>query len=270
MTATGRERRQGTVLVAGHPGGEPPVLYVAARLSTLVDFEDLLEPRVLLTPELRERVGVVPMGARSLVVVPVRDLAEGERILLPVTGRTETGGLRTLTLALVTRRDEVDLQAQVSFVSREPWRPEVLEEGRVGVVARMLLASHGRGTGPRLALVMPGESKTLMQAGDAQGWIESVLRMDRRHLFVTVAIEVTNHPSNPWRLARVRLEAGCWGVHTGAEMPLPVLITSAVSGSREQHHTLVTWLPEGAGCLSLTLEEDGFRTLHLEDWRLPP
>lgn len=268
--ATGRETRQGTVLVAGHPGDEVPVLYVAARLSTLVDFEGLLEPRVVLTPGLSERVGVVAVGARSLAVVPVRDLARGERVLLPVTGRSEAGEPLTVTLALVTRKDEVDLQAQVSFGPREPRSPEAAEHGGVGTVAGMLLASHEPGTGPGLALVMPGKSETLMRAGRVRGWLESVLRMDRRRLFITVAIENTKHSSPPWRLTRIRLEAGCRGGRTGAELPLPVFMTSAVSGSKEQRHTFATRLPEGAECLSLTLEEDGPRTLHLQDWRLPP
>lgn len=128
--ASGRETRRGTVLVAGQ-GGESPVLYVAARLSTLVDFEGLLEPRAFLTPELSRRIGVVAVGARSLVVVPVRDLARGERVLLPVTGRSEAGEPRTVTLALVTREDEVDLWAQVSLGPREP---EAAEEGGVSAV----------------------------------------------------------------------------------------------------------------------------------------
>jgi hypothetical protein len=265
--ASGRETRRGTVLVAGDPGGEPPVLYVAARLSTLVDFEGLLEPRALLTPELSGRIGVVAVGARSLVVVPVRDLARGERVLLPVTGRTEAGAPRTVTLALVTREDEVDLQAQVSLAPREL---EAAEEGGVGTVAGMLLASHAPGTGPGLALVLPGKIGTIMQASDVRGWIESILRMDRRSLFITVAIETTGRFPPPWRLTRVRLEAGCQDGRTGAELALPVFRTSAVPGSKEQRHTFATRLPEGAGCLSLTLEEDGPRTLHLRDWRLPP
>ncbi len=65
------------------------LLLSTARVSTLVDFEGLLEPRVALTPELGERLAVLAVGARSLVVVPMRDLARGERVLLPVTGRME-------------------------------------------------------------------------------------------------------------------------------------------------------------------------------------
>ncbi|WP_375769406.1 DUF2381 family protein [Archangium gephyra] len=147
--AAARQTRQGTVLVAGEPGGAPPVLYVAARLSTLVDFEGLLEPRVALTPELGERVGVLPVGARSLVVVPVRDLARGERVLLPVTGRTERSEPRTVTLALVTRKDEVDLQAQVSLMPREPQRAGDAEGGTllslIEPPLRILLVQPGRG-----------------------------------------------------------------------------------------------------------------------------
>jgi hypothetical protein len=243
---------------------------VAARLSTLVDFEGLLEPRVALTPELSERVGVFPVGARALVVVPVRDLARGERVLLPVTGRTGDGEPRTVTLALVTRQDEVDVQAQVSLVQHEPQRPGAAEQGGVGTVAGMLLASHEAGVGPGLALVMPGDSQKPMQAGDVRGRIESVLRMDRGRLFLTVAVGSRNLSLRPWLLARARVEAGCWRERTGVKVPLPVLITSTRAGPREHRHTLATLLPEGAGCLSLSLEEDGPRTLHLRDWRLPP
>jgi hypothetical protein len=245
------------------------VLYVAARLSTLVDFEGLLEPRVALTPELSERIEVLPVGERSLVVVPVRDLARGERVLLPVTGLTEAGEPRTLTLALVTREDEVDVHAQVSSGTREPRAPEAAAQGGVDTVAGMLLASHEPG-GPRLALVMPGEIQTLMQAGEVRGWIESVLRMDRGRLFVTVAVSSRSLSLRPWRLGRARVDAGCWRERAGANVPLPVVITSVISIVRVQRHTLAIRLPEGAGCLSLTLEEDGPRTLHLKDWRFPP
>jgi len=55
-TATARELRQGTVLVAGYPGEPPPLLYVAARTATLVRFEGLVEPRVHLPPQERVRI----------------------------------------------------------------------------------------------------------------------------------------------------------------------------------------------------------------------
>ncbi|MFE8604059.1 DUF2381 family protein [Archangium violaceum] len=268
--ATARETRQGTVLVAGHPGGAPPVLYVAARVSTLVDFEGLLEPHVALTPELGERLAVLPVGARSLVVVPVRDLARGERVLLPVTGRTEAGAPRALTLAFVTREDEVDVQVQVSLGGDGPRALELAAEGGAGTVEGMLLASHEPGAGPGPSLVMPGEGLWLMGADGVEGRLESVLRVDRGRLFVTVAVRFKTRPRRPWRLGRARVEAGCWKERTRANMALPVVVTSAISGSRVQRHTLATWLPEGAGCLSLTLEEDGPRTLHIHDWRFPP
>ncbi|AKI98950.1 uncharacterized protein DUF2381 [Archangium gephyra] len=268
--AMAREARQGTVLVAGHPGAAPPVLYVAARVSTLVDFEGLLEPRVALTPELGERLAVLPVGARSLVVVPVRDLARGERMLLPVTGRTEAGEPRAVTLALVTREDEVDVQVQVSLGTREPRVLEASAEGGVGTVAGMLLASHEPGASPGLSLVMPAEGLMRTQAGEVEGRLESVLQMDRGRLFVTVTVRFTTRPLRPWRLGRARVEAGCWKERARADVALPVVVTSAISGPRVQRHTLAIRLPEGAGCLSLTLEEDGPRTLHLQDWRLPP
>lgn len=254
--ATGRQARQGTVLVAGQPGGALPVLYVAARFSTLVDFEELLEPAAPLTPELRERVGVVAVGPRSLVLVPLRDLAEGERLLVPVTGRTEAGEPRTLTLALVTRRDEVDLQARVSFASREP-RPAV------GSVAGMLLASHGPGSRQRLALVTPGEMLVSKKADDIRANVDSVLRMDRR-LFVTVSVRTIRFNSMPWRLVRARMESGCAASRVDVESPLPLDVSMGASEGPWQRYVLSTLIPAGVECVALTMEDDGPRMLRFE------
>jgi hypothetical protein len=242
------------------------VLYVAARLPSLVDFEDLLEPRALLAPEARGHIEVVPVGARSLVIVPVRDLAEGERVLLPVTGRTEAGEPLTLTLALVTRRDEVDQQARVSLASGGVH--PVAETSESEGVTRPLV-SQEPGNRPRMGLVLPEDTRAFTYSGDIQARFDSVLRMDRR-LFVTVAIGISRPTSRPWRLSRVRLEARCGGTGVGAEPLAPVRITTAAPGPRWQRHTFSTSIPEDAGCLALTLEEDGPRTLHFEDVRLPP
>jgi hypothetical protein len=96
-----------------------------------------------------------------------------------------------------------------------------------------------------------------------------VLRVERR-LVVTVDIEALQRTSSPWRLSRVRLETGCGGARAGAETLAPVLITTTTFGPRKQRHTFSAPIPEGAGCLALTLEEDGPRTFHFEDLRPPP
>ncbi|WP_257461887.1 DUF2381 family protein [Archangium lipolyticum] len=267
--ASGREKRQGTVLLAGQPGGASPVLCVAAGLSTLVDFEGLLEPHVLLPPGVEERVGVLRVGARSLVVVPLRDLADGERVLLPVTGRTEAGETRTLTLALVTRRNEVDLTARVVLAPGQAQGSETVEGNDVDAVARMLLASHEPGAQPRLALVIYDEAQIFTRVDDVQARVESLLRMDRR-LFVTVAIKSIRRTSKPWQLLRYRLETRCKDARSGVELTPPTLMTKAVGGQQRQVHTFAVWIPEGVQCLALTLEEAGPRTLRLEDVRLPP
>jgi hypothetical protein len=254
------------VLVAGQPGAALPVLYVAARFSTLVDFEGLLEPRALLSPELGARVGVAPMGPRSLVIVLVQDLAEGERLLLPVTGRTEAGEPLTLTLALVTRRDEVDAQVSVSLAT-ESSRPEARAEASEGTL--LLLASPEPGTRPRRELVTPGERGARKRSGGIQARVDSVLRVERR-LVVTVDIETRQRTSRPWRLSRVRLETRCGGARAETESPAPVLITTTALGPDRQRHTFSARVPEGAGCLALTLEEDGPRTFHFEDLRPAP
>ena len=259
-TAIAREPRQGTVLVAGRPGEPPAVLYVAAGIASLVRFEGLVEPRVQLTAEERERLQVAPLGERSLAVAPVKDLEEGERVTLTVTGRTESGGPLTLPLVLVTRRDEVDAEAWVWLFPVSARPAEATEEGAVGAVAGMLLASHVPRTRPRLALAIPERTPSREQATGVHAHVDSVLRVDR-HLFVTVAIGSRELTLEPWRLVRVRLEAGCAGARVGAVRALPFLMTHRAVDAKWQFHTFVTRLPEGVECLEVTLEEDGPRTL---------
>ena len=259
--ATGRESRRGTVLVAARPEA-PPVLYVDAGTVTRVRFVDLVEPRALPGPEWQGRVEVAPFGERSLVVSPVKNLPEGERLLLPVTGRTEAGEPVTLTLALVTRTEVVDAEAWVARarVHSEP----VANRDEVDAVARRLLASHAPGGGnPRLSLRVPGTDGATLQAGNLRAWVESALQVEG-HLFVTVTLQADRRHASPWRLVRVRLEAGC-----PQGEGLPVRITSGAFG-RYQLHTFTTPMPEGAGCVGLTLEEDGPRTLHLEGLKVSP
>ncbi len=261
VTAMAREPRQGTVLVAGRPGEPPAVLYVAAGIASLVRFEGLVEPRVHLTAEERERLQVAPLGERSLAVAPVKDLEEGERVALTVTGRAESGGPLTLPLVLVTRRDEVDAEAWVRLSPVPTRAAEATEEGAVGALAGMLLASHVPEGRPSLALAIPERTPPSgEQATGLHARVDSVLRVDR-HLFVTVAIGSRQLTSRPWRLVRVRLEAGCAGARVGAARALPVLMTHRAVGEQWWFHTFATRLPEGVECLEVTLEEDGPRTL---------
>jgi hypothetical protein len=208
------------------------------------------------------------VGARSLVVVPLRDLADGERVLLPVTGRTEAGETRTLTLVLVTRRDEVDLTARVVLVPGSHPRAEAAEGDDADAVTRMLLASHEPGSQPRLALVIYEEAQIFARAGDVRAWVKSLLRMER-YLFVSVLIEPIRRTSRPWRLMRFRLETRCEDARASVELPPPTLMTKAVSGQQAQLHTFAMLMPEGVECVSLTLEEEGPRMLRLGDVRLP-
>jgi hypothetical protein len=223
---------------------------------------DLVEPRALPGPEWQGHVEVAPFGERSLVVSPVRNLPEGERLLLPVTGHTEGGEPVTLTLALVTRKEVVDTEA---WVARAHVLPEPVADGReVDAVARTLLASHAPGgDNPRLSLRVPGVKEASLQASDLRAWVESALQVEG-HLFVTVTLQAYRRHARPWRLVRVRLEAGC-----PRSEGLPVHITSGESG-RYQFHTFTTPLPEGAGCVGLTLEEDGPRTLRIEGLKVAP
>jgi len=267
-TATARELRQGTVLVAGYPGEPPPLLYVAARTATLVRFEGLVEPRVHLPPEERERLQVAPLGEHSLAVAPVKDLEEGERVTLTVTGRTESGGPLTLTLVLVTRRDEVDSEAWVRLPQVPLRTAERTREEPVAAVAGMLLASHVPEVPPRLALAIPARTPSSEQVTDMNARVDSVLRVDQ-HLFVTVAIGMRLATLEPWRLVRFRLEAGCAGARVGAARALPVFMTHWAVNARWQFHTFATRLPEGVECLEVTLEEDGPRTLRFEGVEVP-
>ncbi|HSP78287.1 MAG TPA: DUF2381 family protein [Myxococcaceae bacterium] len=255
--AAGRESRWGTVLVVGGSEEAPPVLYVAERTATLVDFEELRGPRAAVPPELRGSVEVLPFGERGLVVSPLRKLEEGERLLLPVTGRMEDGREVTLTLALGARRDVVDAEVRV------PRRGESSE------VTGVLLASHGMdGSRPRLGLfVRGGEERTEAYAGDIWAFVESVLLLDR-HLFVTVAVHPFGPDSEPWRLIRVRLEPRC-REGTGTDVEALSVVSTSTRRGKQQLHLFSTLLPEGAECVELVLEEDGPRTLHFRGVRLP-
>ncbi len=238
------------------------MLYVDSGTVTRVRFVDLVEPRALPGPEWQGRVEVAPFGERSLVVSPVRNLPEGERLLLPVTGHTEGGEPVTLTLALVTRKEVVDAEA---WVARAHVLPEPVAGGdEVGAVARRLLASHAPGGGnPRLSLRVPGMKGATLAASGLRAWVESALQVEG-HLFVTVTLQAYRRHARPWQLVRVRLEAGC-----PQDEGLPVRITSGVFG-QYQFHTFTTPMPEAAGCVGMTLEEDGPRTLHLKALKVSP
>lgn len=266
--AAERESRRGTLLVAGQQETSP-LLYVATGTVTRVRFVDLQEPHALPGPELQGRVEVAPLGEDSLVVSPVRNLAQGERLLLPVTGRTTAGESLTLMLALVTREDAVDAEAWVSQARLPPLRTDATGVDEAGAVARKLLASHGPGaTRPRLALDLPDREQAASHVGGVRASASSVLQMDGL-LFVTVRIHANWLNETPWRLIRARLEAGCRQGTSAEAKSRPLHLTSSVSG-RDQLHTLTASLPEGVGCLSLILEEDGPRTLRLAELKVSP
>lgn len=255
--ASTRELRRGTLLVEGGPEA-PALLYVAAGTVTRVRFVDFLEPHARPGSALQGRVEVAPLGEGSLVVSPVKDLAQGERLLLPVTGRTKAGEPLTLTLALVTREDTVDAEAWVSRARMQPPRTDAANTDAAGAIARGLLVSHEPGTvRPRLALTLPdGEQVTTYSSG-IRASAGSVLRMNAL-LFVTVLIQANWHGrgATPWRLIRARLEAGCHQESRGrtGDESLPAHITSGASGQYQFHTFAVPW-PEEAGCLSLTVTE---------------
>jgi hypothetical protein len=245
------------------------VLYVASGTVTRLRFVDLLEPRARLGPELQGRIEVAPLGEGSLVVTPLGDLAPGERLLLPVTGRTRAGESLTLTLALVTREDAVDAEAWVSRVLLQ--QVEAADANELGAVARKLLASHGpAGALPRLALDIPDSEQATTYVDDLRASAASVLQLDGL-LFVTVLIQGDWPHSTPWRLIRARVEAGCRqkSREKARDKSLPPRIASGASG-QYQLHAFIAPVPEAARCVSLTLEEDGPRTLHLEGLKVSP
>lgn len=266
--AAERESRRGTLLVAGQQETSP-LLYVATGTVTRVRFVDLQEPHALPGPELQGRVEVAPLGEDSLVVSPVRNLAQGERLLLPVTGRTKAGESLTLTLALVTREDAVDAEAWVSQARMPLPRSDAADANEAGAVARKLLASHGPGAiRPKLALELPDRERATPYVQGTRASASSILQVDGL-LFVTVLIEADWPNAPPWRLIRARLETGCHQEPSTRAGSRPLHITSSVSG-QDQFHTLTASLPEGVGCLSLILEEDGSRTLRLDGLRVSP
>jgi hypothetical protein len=249
--ASALQRR--TLVLPSRPGRVPPLeLHVAAGVATLVHFDP---PPEALEPSWKDaRVQLARMADGSLILVPTRNLAPGEQVLLSVP--TSTGPLR---FALVTRPDAVDLQVRVVRA------PDSAREQDAELVVRSLLdAPDSRA----MLLVPQGTADSHPQ--DSRGQVQSLLWMGPR-FFVTVAVRSRKKGTFPWTVVQARLRAT---LAEGELLEWPAHLFSGKASAIRQRHVLTGLLPEGTSRLELALDgEDApgdFRPLPLDEEPVRP
>lgn len=249
--------RQRMLVAPVRPEQVPPLEFqVRAGVASLLLFEAPLRLGAVTLPVDEKRLQLVPMNDGSLIIVPIKDLGEGEQVPLSV----EAGpGAEPLRFMLVTRSDAVDIQVRVV-------KGEVSgEEAAVEHLARGLLSTpDGRAT-----LAVPQQTVDL-ETRTSRGEAESVLWMERR-FFATVALRSRKKGASPWKLVQARLRAT---LTDGVLLEWPAHLVSGEAGPIRQRHILTGVLPEGALRLELALDgEDSpgaFQPLPLEEVRTYP
>lgn len=212
---------------------------MTAGVATLVLFEVPLRAEApMLGPE-EGRIQLGRLDDGSLILVPARELAPDEQVLLTVA--TEAGE-EPLRFVLVTRRDAVDLRVRIV-------RPQASsDDDGAELVARSLLAAPD----VRATLAIPQEVVEY-SSRDSRGRVDSVLWMGRR-FFVTVAVRSRKRGAPAWTLVRARLRAV---LADGVLLEWPAHLLSGSPGERLQRHIVTGLLPEGSTRLELALDGEG-------------
>lgn len=235
--AGGPELQRRTLLLPSRPGQVPPLeLHVAAGVPTLVLFDAPARPEApVLVPE-QERIQLRRLEEGSVLLVPTRDLAPGERVLLTVAMEA---GAEPLRFVLVTRRDAADVQVRVARAGDSPD-----EDGAERVARSLLEAPEARAT-----LAIPQE-EVKYDSRDSRGRVDSVLWMGRR-FFATVSMRGRGRGAPPWRLVRARLRVA---LPDGVLLEWSARLLSGAVGPRQQRHLVTGALPEGTSELELALD----------------
>ena len=224
---------------------------MATGVATLVQLEAPLKRGALKLPEGTEHIHYGPMGEDALVILPTRNLSDGERVLLTVDAEP---GAEPLRFVLVTRRGVADVQVRVVPASSAPD-----EDGAERMARSLLEAPDAR---PRL--VLPRELVDLDPRGSL-GQVESVLWLGRR-FFAPLSVRSRKEGASPWRLVQARMRAT---LADGVLLEWPARLFSGETGTIRQRHILTGLLPEGASRLELALDaEDSpgdFRPLAVEE-----
>ena len=250
--AHGQVLQRRTLVAPARPGEVPPLeLHVATGVATLVQFEAPLKRGPLKLPEGTEHIQHGPMGEDALVILPTRNLTDGERVLLTVDAEP---GAEPLRFVLVTRRGVADVQVRVVPT------PSTTDDNGAELMAWSLLES----TDARPRLVLPRE-QVKRTPRDSQGQVESVLWLGQR-FFAPLSVRSRKEGIPPWRLVQVRMRAT---LKDGVLLEWPARLFSGEAGSIRQRHILTSLLPEGASRLELALDgEDSpgdFRPLAVEE-----
>jgi hypothetical protein len=226
-------------------------LHVATGVATLVQLGAPLKRGALKLPVGTEHIHHGPMGEDALVILPTRNLTDGERVLLTVDAEP---GAEPLRFVLVTRRGVADVQVRVVRALSSP------DEDGAELMARSLLESPD--ARPRLVLPRELVKRTPL---DSLGQVESVLWMGRR-FFAPLSVRSLKEGAPPWRLVQARMRAT---LADGVLLEWPARLFSEEAGPFRQRHILTGLRPEGASRLELALDAENspgdFRPLAVEE-----
>jgi len=228
--------QQRAVRASADDSGGLAEVHVAGGTATLVSLDVPLGPGGPRLEDAHGLVRLVPVDGSSFLILPAADLPEGERLLLFVP--LERGA--SLTLALISVRDEVDTQVELLLQDSD------LLAGGLGDVARLLNTSR---TEP-VELVLTG--KRLLKSGDTCVRLKSVLRLDH-HVFVSFLFWAERPSADARKQVLFRAV-----MEDGSVVALPVLRVSTVSSvSPARQYTFVSVLPEGARHLEVAVRGEG-------------
>jgi len=245
------------LVTASRPEDISPLeLHVRAHVATRVLFEPPLRPGSVKLETQEEHLQFLPTDDGALVVIPLREPSEGERMTFTV--ETEPGAA-PLRFELVFPRDTLDLWVRVVRAKETP------EEDAAVAIARQLLSAPGA----QATLAVP-QSMGELETTRSRGEVESLLRMGPR-FFITLTVRNRKKGMPPWRLVQARMRTT---LPDGVILEWPAQLYSRAPNSIHQRHIVTSQLPEGAHRLELALDSadspGAFQPVVQEEARMTP
>ncbi|ATB27452.1 DUF2381 family protein [Melittangium boletus] len=217
----------------------PLELHVRAHAATRILFEPPLRPGSVKLETQEERLQFLPSDDGALVVIPLREPSEGERMTFTV--ETEPGAA-PLRFELVFPRDTMDLWVRVVHAKNG-----TSEEDAAVAIARQLLSAPGA----QATLAVPQKMGEL-ETPRSRGEVESLLWMGPR-FFITLTVRNRKTSVPPWRLVQARMRTT---LPDGVILEWPAQFYSRAPNGFRQRHVVTSQMPEGAHQLELALDSE--------------
>jgi uncharacterized protein (TIGR02268 family) len=217
-----RELKSRRIVLSSNEADSVHSIRLATGVLTTLSFEDTaIDARALQLEGQGVRIKLVDMGEHTVVLKPLVELAQGERLLLRVPFADGNAPTQA-TFALVSHPSEVDSQVEVI---RQPQSAETcqgeLAEGKARLAEKdtelQSLRIRAAASGPAgliLAGLLGEEGvKTVRSKAHASPAAQGVLRLLRRKgvlsfraaAWAAVAVEVKNIGEQPWKPGTARL-----------------------------------------------------------------